>query len=154
MTFNDVFEQLGTIDRISVSLLKAARFHSDEGLSDAVRPLKDPAEDIFVRGFTENLLESLELLHEELAYLSSPVSEEYQLELFPDGCYGFFDKDGQRHYLSCAMNIEAKIHDRYGRQRWMRCRIGYDGSEHYLWGHIDIPLAGLTIREREVPHDF
>lgn len=83
MTFNDVFEQLGTIDRISVSLLKAARFHSDEGLSDAVRPLKDPAEDIFVRGFTENLLESLELLHEELAYLNSPVFFRVPVRAFP-----------------------------------------------------------------------
>ena len=78
MTFKDVFRQLDDIDRAAVSLLEAAGFHPDEGLGGTVRPLRDPAEDIFLREFTENLLESLELLHEELAYLESPVSGEYR----------------------------------------------------------------------------
>lgn len=150
MTFNDVFEQLHVIDKTAASLLKAAGFHSDEGLGEAVRPMRNSAEDIFLRELTENMLEYLELLHEELAYLGSPVSGEYRLEPFPDGRYGFFDKDGTTHSLSCGKTIEAKIHDRYGRQRWAKCRIEHDGSDYYLWGHMDIPLAGLTVREREV----
>lgn len=154
MTFKDVFGRLDAIDRVAVSLLEAAGFHSDEGPGETVRPLRDPAEDIFLREFTENLLESLELLHEELTYLGSPVSREYRLELFPDGRYGFFDRDGTARRLSCGKVIEAKILDRYGRERWTRCRVEHDGSDYYLWGHMDIPLAGLTIREREVRHDF
>lgn len=150
MTFDDVFEQLYTIDKAAASLLKATDFHPDEGIGGAVRPLRDPAQDIFLREFTENLLESLQLLHEELAYLKSPVSGEYRLESFPDGRYGFFDKDGITHTLSCGKTIEAKLHDRYGRLCWIRCRIEHDGSDYYLWGHMDIPLTGLTVREREV----
>ena len=150
MTFKDVFRQLDDIDRAAVSLLEAAGFHPDEGLGGTVRPLRDPAEDIFLREFTENLLESLVLLHEELAYLESPVSGEYRLEPLPDGRYGFFDRGGTAHSLSSGRILEAKIHDRYGRLRWTRCRVGHAGADCYLWGHMDIPLAGLTIREREV----
>lgn len=150
MTFDDVFEQLAAIDRQAVSLLEAAGFHSDEGLGGAVRPLRDSAQDIFLRDLTENMLDSLQLLHEELSYLKSPVCGEYRLEPFPDGRYGFFDKEGRRHLFSCGKTIEAKIKDRYGRQRWVRSRLEHDGSGYYLWGHLDIPLAGLTVREREV----
>lgn len=101
MTFKDVFGRLDAIDREAVSLLEAAGFHSDEGPGETVRPLRDPAEDIFLREFTENLLESLELLHEELTCLGSPVSREYRLELFPDGRYGFLTGTGQ-HAVSPA----------------------------------------------------
>lgn len=149
MTFDDVFERLRTIDRAAASLLEAADFHPDEGLGGTVRPLRDPAQDIFLRELTENMLESLGQLHEELAYLNSPISREYRLEPFSDGRYGFFDRAGRRHSLSSGKTIEAKIHDRYGRQRWERCRIEHDGSDYYLWGHMGIPLTGLTVRERE-----
>lgn len=154
MTFDDVFEQLHTIDRAAAFLLETAGFHPDEGLGETVRPLRDPAQDIFLRELTENMLESLEQLHKELAYLKSPVSGEYRLEPFPDGRYGFFDRDGRRHSLFCGKTIEAKLHDRYGRLCWARCRVEHDGSDYYLWGHMDIPLAGLTVREREVRHDI
>lgn len=150
MTFNDVFEQLDVTLRAAASLLKAAGFHPEEGLWGAVRPLEDPAEDLFLRGLTEHMLRSLEPLHEELAYLKSPVSGEYRLEPFPDGRYGFFDKDGTTHSLSCGKTIEAKIHDRHGRLCWTRCRIEHDGSDYYLWGHSTIPLTGLAVRMREV----
>ena len=150
MTFDDVFEQLHAIDRAAASLLKAAGFHPDEGIGGAVRPLKDPAQDIFLREFTDNMLESLHLLHEEFAYLKSPVSAEYRLEPFPDGHYGFLDKDGKAHSLSCGKTIEVKIRDRHGRQRWTRCRVEHNGSEYYLWGHPGVPLTGLAVREREV----
>lgn len=154
MTFDDVFEQLDAINRAAASLLEATGFHPDEGLLGAVCPLRDPAQDIFLREFTENMLEFLEQLHDELTYLKSPVSGEYRLDPFPDGRYGFLDKDGIIHSLSCGKTIEAKIHDRYGRLCWTRCRVEHDGSDYYLWGHMDIPLTGLTVREREVRHDF
>ena len=150
MTFDDVWKQLPSIDRAAASLLKESGFHPDEGLSGTVRPFRGPAQDIFLREFTEYMLESLVMLHEELAYLESPVSGEHRLEPLPDGRYGFFDKNGTTHSLSCGRAIEAKIRDRYGRLRWERCRIEHDGSDYYLWGHMDIPLAGLIVRMREV----
>lgn len=150
MTFHDVFEQLAAIDNAAASILDASGFHPDEGLAGAVRPLRDPAEDIFLRDQTENMLESLLLFHEDFCYLTSPVSGEYRLEPFPNGRYGFLDREGRTHSLSCGSTIEARLHDRYGRQCWVKSRIEHDGNDYYLWGHLDIPLAGLTIREREV----
>lgn len=153
MTFDDVFEQLAAIDKAAVPLLKTAASHPDEGLRRAVRPLADTAQDSFLRERTENLLESLALFHAEFRYLTSPVSGEYQLTLFPNGRYGFFD--GNIHTLSCGKAIEAKLHDSHGKPYWVKSRIEHDGNDYFLWGHPGIPLAGLTIREREVPcHDL
>lgn len=153
MTFDDVFEQLAAIDKAAVPLLKTAVSHPDEGLRGSVRPLADTAQDSFLREQTENLLESLALFHAEFCYLTSPVSGEYQLTLFPNGRYGFFN--GNIHTLSCGKAIEAKLHDSHGRPCWVKSRIEHDGSDYFLWGHPNIPLAGLTIREREVSgHDL
>ena len=150
MTFDDVFKQLAAIDKAAVSLLTAACFYPDEGLRGSVRPLADPAQDSFLRHRTGNLLQSLALLHKEFRYLTSPVSGEYHLERFPNGRYGFFDGNGNMHALSCGKTIEAKLHDRHGRPCWVKSRIEHDGSDYFLWEHPDIPLTGLTVREREV----
>lgn len=148
MTFDDVFEQLAAIDKAAVPLLKTAASHPDEGLRGYVRPLADTAQDSFLREQTENLLESLALFHAEFRYLTSPVSGEYQLTLFPNGRYGFFD--GNIHTLSCGKAIEAKLHDSHGRPCWVKSRIEHDGNDYFLWGYPGIPLTGLTIRERKV----
>ena len=148
MTFDDVFEQLAAIDKAAVPLLKTAASHPDEGLRGSVRPLADTAQDSFLREQTENLLESLALFHAEFCYLTSPVSGEYQLTLFPNGRYGFFD--GNIHTLSCGKAIEAKLHDSHGRPCWVKSRIEHDGNDYFLWGYPGIPLTGLTIRERKV----
>lgn len=148
MTFDDVFEQLAAIDKAAVPLLKTAASHLDEGLRGSVRPLADTAQDSFLREQTENLLESLALFHAEFCYLTSPVSGEYQLTLFPNGRYGFFN--GNIHTFSCGKAIEAKLHDSHGRPCWVKSRIEHDGSGYFLWEHPDIPLTGLTVREREV----
>ena len=155
MTFDDVFKQLAAIDKAAVSLLTAACFYPDEGLRGSMRPLADPAKDSFLRHRTGNLLQSLALLHKEFRYLTSPVSGEYHLERFPNGRYGFFDGNGNMHVLSCGKTIEAKPHDSHGRPCWVKSRIEHDGNDYFLWGYPGIPLAGLTIREREVPcHDL
>lgn len=148
MTFDDVFEQLAAIDKAAVPLLKTTASHPDEGLRGYVRPLADTAQDSFLREQTENLLESLALFHAEFCYLTSPVSGEYQLTLFPNGRYGFFD--GNIHTLSCGKAIEAKLHDSHGRPCWVKSRVEHDGNDYFLWGYPGIPLAGLTIRERKV----
>lgn len=150
MTFDDVFKQLAAIEKAAVSLLKAACPHPDEGLRGSVRPLADPAQDSFLRHRTGNLLESLALLHAQFRYLTSPVSGEYHLERFPNGRYGFFDGNRNMHALSCGKTIEAKLHDSHGRPCWVKSRIEHDGSGYFLWEHPDIPLTGLTVREREV----
>lgn len=153
MTFDDVFRQLAAIDKAAVPLLRIAASHPGEGLRGSVRPLADTAQDRFLHQRTESLLASLVLFHAEFSYLASPVSGEYQLTLFPDGRYGF--SDGDIHTFSCGKPVEAKLHDSQGRPYRVKSRIEHDGTDYFLWGYPDIPLAGLTIREREVPcHDL
>ncbi len=102
MTFDDVFKQPAAIDKAAVSILKAAGFPPDEGQAGSVCPLRDHAEDVFLRRQTENMLDSLQLFHEDFSYLKSPVSGEYRLELFPDGRYGYLDRKGNTAFSAAA----------------------------------------------------
>lgn len=148
MTFYDVFQQLSAIDQAASALLRNTGFHSEDGLGDSVCPLPDTAQDAFIRDKAEELLSSLELLHEEFTYLKSPTHGEYRLERFPNGRYGYMDAQGNVHTFSCGKTIEAKIRDRYGKQCWIKTRIEHDGTDYFLWGGRGVPLAGLTVRER------
>lgn len=148
MTLFDVFERLQTLDQAASSLLRDTRFQSDEGLGVPVCPLPEEAEDAFLREQAEELLESLEGIHAVLCYLKRPLHGEYTLEQFPNGRYGYFDKDGDEHIFTCGKALEAKIHEPCGQQRWARTRIEHDGSDYFLWGYRSVPLSGLTIRER------
>lgn len=148
MTLYDVFERLQTLDQAAFSLLRDSGFQSEDGLDDSVCPLPDEAEDTFLRGQAEELFDSLEWMHSVLCYLKQPLQGEYTLEQFPSGRYGYFDKDGDDHIFTCGKPLEAKIHDSYGQQCWARTRIEHNGSAYFLWGYQDIPLSGLTVRER------
>ena len=148
MTFQHLFERLSSIDQEAFSLLQETGFHSDDELGNCVCPLKDLAQDAFLRDKAEELLDSLEQLHDELCYLKRPVLGVYHLEKFPDGHYGYFDAQGNRHSFSCGQTIEVKIHDHFGRLRWVKTRVEHDGADYFLWGGRDVPLAGLTARRR------
>lgn len=148
MNLNDIFERLYAIDRAAQALLSETGFTCDDGsLSQVCLKPEDP-DDLFLLDRAQDLLEPFEALHEELLYLRTPVHGEYTLQLFPDGRYGYSDEDGRDHIFTCGTTFEAKIHDNYGRQYWVRTRIEHDGSDYFLWGHGLIPLSGLTIRER------
>lgn len=148
MTFSELFQQLSVIDEVAFPLLEKTGFHSDDGLGDSVCALPDAAQDAFLRSKAEELLESLELLHEELCYLEKPVLGERRLKKLPNGRYGYTTADGTLRTFCCGAGIEAKIHDRFGKPRWVRTRFEHDGSDYYLVGGGDVSLAGLTVRER------
>lgn len=148
MTFQELFERLCHIDQEAAALLEDTGFHSEDGLDGSVRPLPDILEDAFLREQAEELLETFEGFHEELSYLRKPAGEEYTLERFPNGRYGYRDRNGKEHPFSCGSSLEAKICDRHGRHRWVRTRIEHDGLDYFLWGFGYIPLHGLTVRER------
>lgn len=150
MTFDEVFEHLAAIDNAAVSLLEVAGPCLDEGLWGTVCPSADLAQDSFLRQQTGDLLEALAFFHAGFCYLKAPVSGEYQLERFPNGHYGFWGETGGLHLLSCGISIEAKLHDSQGRPFWVKSRIEHNGSDYFLWERPDIPLSGLTVKEREV----
>lgn len=148
MTINHVFERLHAIDLAAAALLRDTGFHPDDGLGKAVLPLQDACEDAFLRDMAQGLLEPFELLHEELCYLETPAHGEHTLSRFPNGLYGYRDGDGKEHIFPSGKTLEAKIHDRSGRLRWVRTRIEHDGLGYFLWGYGHVPLPGLTVRER------
>lgn len=148
MTLFDVFERLQTLDQAASSLIRDTGFQSEEGLGASVCPLPDKAENAFLRGQAEELLDSLEWIHSVLRYLERPPHGEYTLEQFPGGRYGYFDNDGDGHIFTCGSLLEAKLCDPDGQQRWVRARIEHDGYDYFLWGCRSVPLSGLTVRER------
>ena len=148
MTLNDIFERLYAIDRAAQALLSETGFTRDDGPFSQVCPKPDDPDALFLMDQVQDLLEPFEVLHEELRYLRAPVHGEFTLQLFPNERYGYYDEDGRDHIFTCGKTLEAKIHDNYGRQHWVRSRIEHDGSDYFLWGHGLVPLSGLTIRER------
>lgn len=148
MTINHIFERLFGIDRDAQALIEQAGFTSEHGLGIQVRHDPNDPDERFLRDNAEDLLLPLAELHEELCYLRTPAHGEHTLQLFPNGRYGYYDEEGRDHILTCGRTLEAKIHDNYGRQHWIRSRIEHDGSDYFLWGHGMVPLSGLTIRER------
>ena len=148
MTINHIFERLCSIDRDAQALLDQTGFTSDNGLGPQVRQNPDDPDERFLRDNAASLLSTFVELHEELRYLRTPTHGEYTLQLFPNGRYGYYSEDGRKHIFTCGKTLEAKIHDNYGRQQWVRSRIEHDGSDYFLWEHGLVPLSGLTIRER------
>ena len=148
MTLDYIFECLCGIDCDAQDLIKQTGFTSDDGLGLQVCPDPDNPDDRFLRDKAEDLLQLFTELHEELRYLATPDHGEHILQLFPNGRYGYCDEDGRDHMFPCGKPLEAKLHDSYGRQYWVRTRIEHDGSDYFLWGHGLVPLCGLTIRER------
>ena len=148
MTIQELFQRLFRIGQDASTLLEDAGFYSEDGLCGSVRPLPDIPEDVFLREAAQELLGSLEAFHQGLSYLKEPTHGEYTLERFPNGRYGYHDREGKGHPFSCGSRLEAKLRDRYGRCRWVRTRIEHDGSDYFLWGFDYIPLCGLTVRDR------
>lgn len=148
MTLNHIFECLCGIDRDAQALLIQAGFNSGDGSGLQVRPVPDGPDERFLLDQAESLLQLFADLHGEIQYLKLPAHGEYTLQLFPNGRYGYYDKNGREHTLTCGRTLEAKIPDDDGRQHWVSTRIEHNGSDYFLWEHSMIPLSGLTIRER------
>lgn len=149
MTIQDVWKQLEQIDRATVSLFRETGFSAADGLGSQVCHLADTYEDSFVRSSIERILDALTQIHEELCYLGKPSHGEHTLKKFPNGRYGYSGGDGAPHTFTCGECLEAKISDPYdGQKRWVPSRIEHDGQDYYLAGFRDMPLNGLTIRER------
>ena len=148
MTLTTILDQLRGIDRQAQKLISGTGFSHAYGLGSQVRHNTDDPEERFLKDCIERLLDIFAELHEEISDLGKPTHGEFVLMPFPNGCYGYLDDHGSRIQYHCGTPIEAKIPDHYGRSRWVRTRIGYDGRDFYLVRHRSVPLNGLTVRER------
>lgn len=149
MTIQNVFDRLRPIDQAASQLLLDTGYDPDDGcLGRDVRPLPDVYEDAFYRDKAEEILDHLGEICNTLRYLRTPSHGEHILAQFPDGHYGYRDGGSDIRTFITGDRLEAKIHDKYGRKRWVLTTIEYDGADYFLRGFFDIPLDGLTVRER------
>lgn len=148
MILYNVYRRLWSIDQEAQKLISESGFDSDEGFGPQVCFDRSDPDACFLSDRAWCLLESFEKLHEELEYICTPVTGEYQLHRLMDGRYGYRDEFGHDHSLSPGTPFEAKIPVGEGCQRWVCTRIERDEDGYFLWCYGDVPLSGLTIRQR------
>ena len=149
MTLQTIFKQLTDIDRQFQSLIREIGMKDDYELGDIITPNKEDPDEMFLFNELSDLISPLCQLHRKLMYLLMPCSDIQILKRYPNGRYGYdihpFE-DGRT--FTCGSPIEALIYDEDGYPCWVSSRIEHNGTDYYLYGHSDIPLTGLTIRER------
>lgn len=148
MKLDDVFSRLQEIDRAAQELIRETGFSSDTGIAQRISSSPADPNDRFLKENAELLLDPLDEMHWFLSYLNAPVSPEYVLQKFPNGRYGYLDKEGRSHIFTCGQILEARVRDRFGCQHWVKTSIEHNGFDYFLAGHSSVPLAGLTIRKR------
>lgn len=149
MTLQTIFKRLADIDRQVQTLIREIGMDDDCELGDAITPNKSDPDEMFLFNELSDLLSPLCRLHRELLYLLMPCSDTQLLKRYPDGRYGYDIRPFEEgRTFSCGSPIEALIYDEDGYPRWVSSRIEHDGADYYLYGYSNIPLNGLTIRER------
>ena len=99
-----------------------------------------------------DLMPLLYRLHQELMYFLMPCSDVHVLKKYPNGRYGYDISPFEvGRTFSCGSPIEALLYDEDGYPRWVISRIEHNGTDYYLYGYRNIPLNGLSIRERRYP---
>ena len=149
MTLQTIFKRLTDIDRHVQTLIRDIGMDDDCELWDVITPDRTDPDEMFLAGELSDLISPLCRLHRELLYLLMPCSNTQILKRYPNGRYGYdicpFEEG---RTFSCGSPIEALIYDEDGYPRWVSSRIEHNGTDYYLYGYSDVPLTGLTIRER------
>ena len=149
MTLKTIFKKLIDIDRQVQTLIMDIGMDDDYELWDAITPNKADPDEMFLFNELRDQMDPLYQVHRELLYLLMPCSETKVLKLYPNGRYGYDIRPFEdERTFSCGSPIEALIYDEDGYPCWVSSRIEHNGTDYYLYGYSDIPLNGLTIRER------
>lgn len=149
MTLQTIFNRLTDIDCKIQTLIREIGMDDYCELGDVIAPNRTDPDEMFLFTELNNLLLPLCRLHRELLYLLAPCSDTQVLKRYPNGRYGYDIRPFEEgRTFSCGSPIEALIYDDDGYPRWVSSRIEHNGTDYYLYGYSDIPLNGLTIRER------
>ena len=142
MTLQNIFKRLTDIDRLTQTLIRDIGMDDDCELWSAIAPNRADPDEMF-------LFNELCRLHQELLYLLMPCGDVHVLRMCTNGRYGYDVRpSGDVRTFTCGSPLEALIHDADGNPYWVSSRIEHNGTGYYLYGYSDIPLDGLTIRER------
>lgn len=149
MTLQTILKRLTDIDRQIQLMITDVGMDDDYESWDALIPNRADPDEMFLFNELRDLMDPLYRLHQELTYLLAPCSEVHILKQYPDGRYGYDIRpfeDGRT--FSCGSPLEALLYDDDGNPRWVSSRIEHDGTDYYLYGYRNIPLNGLSVRER------
>ena len=149
MTLQTIFKRLANIDCQVQTLIREIGMDDDYELGDVITPNRADPDEMFLFNELSDMMKPLCRLHQELLYLLMPCSDVQILKRYPNGRYGYDIRPFEEgRTFSCGSPIEALIYDEDGYPRWVSSRIEHNGTDYYLYDHSDIPLSGLTIRER------
>ena len=149
MTLHTIFKRLTDIDRQIQTLIRDIGMEDDRELKDVIAPNRTDPDEMLLFSELSDLMPPLYRLHQELMYLLMPCSDIHVLKKYPNGRYGYDIRPFEdERTFSCGSLIEALIYDEDGYPRWVVSRIEHNGTDYYLYGYNDIPLNGLSIRER------
>lgn len=149
MTLENIFDRLSAIDRQIQPLIRELGMNDDCGPWVNIALNKSDPDEMFLYHELHALTIPFLRLHQKLAYLHLPCTGPHVLRLFPNGRYGYEGQPyAEAHTLSCGTPVEALITDKNGHLRWACSRIEHDDTDYFLYGHRDISLNGLVIRER------
>lgn len=148
MTLDDFYRRLFSINAQAQDLITDSGISGDGIPWDHVAIDEDDPDEVFQWESAVRLMGPFRRLHKELMYLHTPPDGEHALERYPGGHYGYTDSDGRDHILFCGNRVEALVTGHHGNLRWELSRIEHNGHDYFLYGHADIPLEGLTVRER------
>lgn len=152
MTLQTIFKRLTDIDCQVQTLIREIGMDDDCELGDAITPNRADPDEMFLFNELTDLLSTLCRLHRELLYLLMPCSDVQVLKRCSNGRYGYeIHPFEDEHTFSCGSPVEALIYDEDGYPCWVSSRIEHNGRDYYLFGYNDVPLNGLTIRERRYP---
>ena len=149
MTLQTIFKRLADIDCQFQTLIREIGMDDDYELGDVITPNRADPDERFLFNELSDLMSPLCRLHRELLYLLMPCSDAQVLKKYPNGRYGYDIRPFEEgRTFSCGSPLEALIYDEDGNPRWVSSRIEHNGMDYYLYGYSDVPLNGLTIRER------
>jgi len=148
MTPHDVLQRLDDIDHQAQRLLRETGYDDYGDPDRRLFPMPSDPDGRYLWNAAVDLLGPFPELHEELRYLKKPLHGVHLLKRLPGGRYGYHDKNGWTHSFSCGSFLEFLQPDPEGHPCWRRARMEHDGSDYFLHGAIDLPMEGLTVRER------
>ena len=149
MTIQTIFKRLTDIDRQIQTLLRDIGMDDYCELGDVITPNRVDPDEMLLFNELSDLMSPIIRLHQELMYLLVPCSEIHVLRRYPNGRYGYDIRPfEEERTFSCGNPIEALIYDENGNPSWVSTRIEHNGTDYYLYGYGNVPLNGLSIRER------
>ena len=149
MTLKTILTRLTDVNHQFQTLLQDIGMDGGCELGDILAPNRADPDEMFLFNELGSLIPTLFRLHQELSRLLMPCSDVHMLRMYPNGRYGYdVLPSGEERTFSCGSHVEALIHDENGNPFWVSTRIEHNGTDYYLYGYRQIPLNGLTIRER------